>query len=388
MQQLPSSLVHVTVPECFAPSQWQQLEACPLSVWAQAPGALPESAEVIIGRILHDVRERFVATKPTPNAPALSTILSNIVEAYEKRLRSNPTTASLAPIAEMFGRRKWVDAEARLRKWAAELPIQKATRPARNRQNNSSSAVGATLAFGEERTWYVPELRLRGRPDQAWIAADGCVEIVDYKSGNVVDRQGVHASIVTQLQLYALMAEHVTGRTVRLFVHGRQRIAIEWNDSEKAKIVVRVQSFSDTYPIGAVLPVTEGSEAGSHCVGCRLRAQCPRYLRDIPSWWPNTGEHPRPLSLDAWGVVSSSRRDSLGWTLHLDDPVGRSVEISGIADRHEVDSAATGRYVYGFGLAAGEDQFMHGRPLHPRAFHERSPSPRWRSAPCSTFYVR
>jgi hypothetical protein len=44
--------------------------------------------------------------------------------------------------------------------------------------------------------------------------------------------------------------------------------------------------------------------------------------------------------------------------------------------------------VYAFGLAAGEDQFMHGRPLHPRAFHEHSPSPRWESAPCPRFYVR
>lgn len=388
MRQLPAPIVEVEVPESFAPSRWEQLEACPLSVWSQNLGVLPDTIEMIVGRILHDVRARFVASSTERDSIGLSSLLRDTVAEYEQRLRSDAETACLTPITQVFGGRKWIDAEARLRRWSASVPIQK-KRPHQvgHSQGEPFTTLRPTLSFGMERSWNVPALRLRGRPDEAYIAQDGSVEIVDYKSGNVVDREGVHSSIVTQLHLYALMAEHVTGRSVRLFVHGRQRISIEWDDSSRDRTAERLRSVATKYAPRHVLPATEVSNPGSHCVGCSLRAQCRRYLRETPVWWPNTGAHPRPLPLDVWGTLRTRGRDSVGSILHLDDPAGRRVVIAGIDHRHGVETIHADEDVYAFGLAAGEDQFMHGRSLHPRAFHERSGSPRWDSSPCPRFYV-
>jgi CRISPR/Cas system-associated exonuclease Cas4 (RecB family) len=387
VDQLPTPIVEVEVPESFAPSQWEQLEMCPLSVWAQNRGALPESVEITVGRILHDVRAHFVASTEGQDAPRLASLLSDTVAEYEQRLRSDPATACLTPIRQVFGRRKWSDAEARLRRWSTAPPIQRGPRQGGHSLGESLTTVRPTISFGVERPWNVPALRLRGRPDEACVAPDGSIEIVDYKSGSIVDRQGVRSSVATQLHLYALMAEYVTGRSVRLFVHGRQRISIEWDESRRAQTSERVQSASIKYSPGTVLPANQVANPGSHCVGCRLRAQCPRYLHEAPTWWPNTGAHPRPLPLDVWGTLRARGRDSVSSILHLDDPAGRRVVISGIDRRHGVDTIVADEEVYAFGLAGGEDQFMHGRPLHPRAFHERSPSPRWESAPCPRFYV-
>ena len=219
------------------------------------------------------------------------------------------------------------------------------------------------------------------------IAPDGGLESVDYKSGNVLDREGVLPPVVDQLHLYALMSESLTERPIRLSVQGRQRIPIEWGESERAAIASRLSSLSDGYPVGELLDANTVARPGSNCVGCRLRPQCGSYLHAVPSWWPNTGEHPRPLPLDSWGTVRRRSPDPLGATLHIEDAAGRTVLISGIDPRHGVETADAGDEVYGFTLAAGEDQLMHGRWLHPRAFHERSPSARWRSA-SPAFYTR
>jgi len=348
---------------------------------------LPESIEMIVGRVLHEARERYTSTAGTAGAEGVSTLLKGIVQEYEERLGSDPATASLTPLAHVFGRRKWIDAEIRLRKWAG-TSVRQARQDAQRlvgQFSASASALGET-PLGIERTWSVPSLRLVGRPDLARLADDGAIEIIDYKSGNIFDRDGIHQSIVTQLKLYALMANFITGRNIRLFVHARQNVAIEWNELEKAKLSERVESLSNGYVAGIVMPATAVSSPGTHCIGCRLRAQCPRYLREMPDFWPNNGENPRPLPLDAWGVVRDQVRDSRGWTLNLDDPAGRQVVISGIDERHGIHEGRLGRNVYAFALAGGEDRLMHGRSLHPRAFHEHSPSPRWESSPCPTFY--
>lgn len=389
VHQLPAPIVEVEVPESFVPSQWEQLEACPLSVWSQSLGTLPESVEMLVGRILHDVRAQFIARGAERDAPSLSSLLAATTAEYEQRLRSDPATACLTPIADAFGRRKWFDAEARLRIWSATLPTQYRRKREQGHTEGAPFATHRpTISFGVERPWNAPALRLRGRPDEAYIAADGAIEIVDYKSGRVIDREGVHSSIATQLQLYALMAEHLTGRTVRLFVHGRGRIPIEWDESNRARIAERVSLTSARYLPKAVQAAKEVSRPGAHCVGCRLRPQCPRYLREVPAWWPNTGENPRPLPLDAWGRLRNCGRDRLGNVVHLDDPAGRRVVISGIDMRHRIETIRPDEELYVFGLAAGEDQFMHGRALHPRAFHEQSPSARWTSSPCPMFFVR
>ncbi len=359
---------------------------CPLSVWARDLGVIPESVEAIAGRVLHEVRQRVARTAPAPTPSEISTIMGSVLEACEERLRRDPATAALVPLAQVFGRRKWVDAAARLHRWAGDRSPHRAAPPSRQSASGSIPIADAVLPLGDERSWHVPALRLSGRPDHAALASDGAVEIVDFKSGNIFDREDVRSSVVTQLHLYALMAQHVTGRPVRLFVHGRRRVSIEWNDTARGMVSERLTTFSTKYPAGRLLSASEVSHPGSQCVGCRLRAQCSGYLSGVSVWWPNTGTNPRPLPLDAWGTVLSCDRDAAGWTLRLSDPIGRTVVISGIDDRHGVKDVQKGEEIFAFGLGAGEDEFMHGRALQPRSFHEHSPSPRWRSSPCAQFH--
>ncbi len=347
---------------------------------------LPEPIETVVGSILHDVRAKFAEASSVGQVGNLSQMLKEVLRERETELRTSSTTACLTPIRQVFGARKWADVEVRLRKWSHDI---EARQPEKRSATDLSSVPTSApaISFGIERHWRVPALRLRGRPDEAVIAHDGVIEIIDFKSGNPVDREGVRSAIVLQLHLYALMAEHVTGRRVRLFVHGRQRVPIEWDGPPREAVVQRLSSLSAAYPAGDSVLANEVSRPGPHCVGCRLRSQCSRYLHDVPAWWPNVRDNPRPLPLDVWGVVRTLGEDERGSTLHLDDAAGRQVVVSGISPRHGVEGLKPNATVFAFGLAAGEDVFMHGRSLHPRAFHEISPSPRWTSARCPMFFV-
>ena len=57
------------------------------------------------------------------------------------------------------------------------------------------------------------ELRLRGRPDWSAPASDGCIEVVDFKTGRIADLDGkLLEDHVVQVQLYALMIESIDPR--------------------------------------------------------------------------------------------------------------------------------------------------------------------------------
>jgi hypothetical protein len=78
--------------------------------------------------------------------------------------------------------------------------------------------------------------------------------------------------------------------------------------------------------------------------------------------------------------LNGYRREAAGWTVRLLDRAGRDVVVRGLKDSHGLDAASVDSEVFLFNLEATEDLAVHGRKVQPRAFHERSPSTRWRHA--------
>ena len=88
----------------------------------------------------------------------------------------------------------------------------------------------ACVGLGPEAWICSPELRIRGRADQVEWAPDGVLEISDFKSGFVAERdEGTIPGYALQLGLYGLAAEAVvTPSGMRLCVEGAERTRIEW----------------------------------------------------------------------------------------------------------------------------------------------------------------
>ena len=394
VSELPRPIEHVAVPELFAPSTWFRMERCALSVWAKGEWALPDSVKAVVGRVLHAAREEVLrrALVGPDNTQAVRGVIDAARLAEERQVEAF-VDASVVSLVESYGARRWLQRTLWLEAWARGLPLRSApfSRPQVLRATDPPTGGASShdrFALGAEQWWVSTDLRLRGRPDEAQLTESGQIEITDYKTGFVVSREGHMApSIETQLRLYLLMAETLTGRRAQGIVQGALSISVPWDDDLRDTTRRQVSRITQNYPSNATLDALQTATPGVHCSGCGLRPRCRSYLRQAPTWWPNTGDHPRPLPADTWGRVSSIKHEQIGVTVRLEDAAGRRVVVRGLNPARQMAHAATGTMLFLFDLESTEDGTLHGRRMHPRLFHERSPGPRWPSARTTSAYV-
>lgn len=355
-----------------------------MAVWGQGDAVLPATVEAIVGRLFHAVRDAVLrrGLLGAQNTETVRDVIRAMKVEEEQRLVTVDGCSALIPLEQSIGQRRWLELTAGLIAWArvtattstVSLRYESTARP------DDVTEPGDTISFGPERQWISTVLRLRGRPDESAVAADGAVEVTDYKTGNVTDDEGsLRPSVETQVQLYLLMAEVLTGRPARGRIIGDRVTPVRWGDREREAIRVRLFTMNEAFPPGAHSRPSEVAKAGPHCIGCRLRPRCPTYFESVPPWWTEGHAQPRPLPFDTWGTVTSYEEHE-DITLRIRDAGRRSVIVRGLSPRPGLDSGCVDSELYLFNLQSSEDLNHHGRRLHPQAFHERSPGPRWPSA--------
>lgn len=357
---------------------------CPMSVWGQNEAVLPDTVEAIVGRLLHAVRDTILQQQllGPAHTQKVRDILRETKNSEEQRLASVDGCATLVPLETSIGHRRWLELSSRLISWA-KSSVPTSARPPKDRRVASDRATddgGDAISFGAEQRWTSSELRLRGRPDESVLAADGAVEVTDYKTGVVIDEEGRLAHAVeTQVQLYLLMAEVLTGRDVRGRVVSDRVTVVSWGEPERDALKARLSAASEAFPADAQLRSADVAKAGPHCIGCRLRPRCATYLESAPQWWSERAENPRPLPFDTWGVVTSYEQQD-GVVLRIRDAGERPVVVRGLSSLHSLAAGVVDQRIFIFSLQPSEDLNHHGRRLHPQAFHEGSPGPRWPTA--------
>lgn len=391
---LPDPLATIAVPEEFHPSSFVQLERCPLSVLGllgrDPRGLLVLHPTTFFGLVLHHARQQ-VAEGHWGTArdaqQAAREILAGAVGDAEAALSSSQATEGLVPLRESVGRRTWNSRNREFERWADGVTsVGKNEPPVRFTLNpwfvSTASADSHQTTLGSEQTLSNRALRLRGRPDWSARVDKSLIEVVDFKSGRIMDADGrLLDEHVVQVQLYTLMLEATFPEAeVRPYLERVERVEVPWGDEERIRVMTRLKEASTRLPAGSRLEATELARPGEHCIRCRLRPMCPAYLSTAPSWWPDEHDSPRPLPLDVWGKVTSvvSQGDDLG--VRLVDAGGRRVRIDGIDRRHRVAAVKRGEPAWFFDLQASEDRRQHGALVQPRNFHEHPPGPRWRPA--------
>ena len=392
---LPRRIVSVEAPEAFHPSSFVRLEECPLSVLgvrsARESEILVVHPTAYLGVVLHHVRQEVLEGRwgaSTTARAAADAIFKAALSEVEAALAVEPATAGLVPLRTAVGRRKWRTRTQDLWAWADSVPSVGTAAPPRLVAVLGARGLRATPAvdsvdLGTERSLSSHVLRLRGRPDWSGGGGRGRVAIVDFKSGQVFDRDGnLLEEHVTQLQLYALIVEEARPDVrVSLYLEQGARIPVPWGAGPRERIRARLASMSARVPRGARLPSSDVADPGTHCRRCRIRPCCPAYLATAPPWWPDRVENPRPLPLDVWGEIKSAKTDPTGGlSIRLEDAAGRAVRVDGLAPRHGAGSLVPGEQVWLFDLESSEDRSQHGVIVQPRNFHERPPGPRWSEA--------
>jgi len=357
-------------------------------VWAATSHdpLLHDSAAALFGTMLHSVRHRFLIDpdRTTPRRELVLQLVGTETRALEVRMAAEGRLG-VVPLRSAIGRRKWDDRIRRLRLWADNVERW----PERYQQIRTASPNAFLKTFedtynafaeGPEPRWQAATLRLRGRPDEA-RSIGGVLSITDLKTGTPFAQSGEFATeIVTQLHLYALMAENLSpGTPVRLFVQHSRKDPVPWDEATRVDIRRRHTSLLERFPVGAALNAPTAASPGPHCAGCRFRPACAAYLTQAPRWWTNDPGNPRPLPFDVWGTVSKMATDELV-QLEIRDPLGRMVQVEGLRRDRDWSSVSPGTTVYLFGLEPTEDTTRHGARIHPRNFHEATPGAPWKDA--------
>ena len=383
---LPTAIREIRVPAFFSPSRWSSAHLCPVTDWGTAIAGylLPESPEMVFGTVVHRARQRFLCEPlgPRSQVEAMNQIFEEETTKEEARL-STEGNGAIVPLSKSVDWLRWADQRRRLQSWA-EHTTAKGTLPkggSRHRASPSSHELDS-FALGVEPWWQSSALRLKGRPDEAWLSDDGSIEIVDYKTGWVFNDDGrLVKSIETQLHLYALMAEALApGHNVRLFVQHARREPVPWNEMTRLIAQDGLRALADQFPAASVIDGVEAARPGLHCKGCRLRPSCTAYHSTAPAWWHNKSTSPRPLPLDVWGHIDRIEQDKVGVTVSLEDAAGRRVRIEGLAEDRRLIDVDRGDELFFFGLQPTEDTFRHSSKIHPVNFHERSPGKPWPEA--------
>lgn len=389
LRKLPPAIEAVAIPRYFSPSQWTRMESCPLSVWSRGFPTLPEPIETTVGRIFHRAREIVLDQAVPSECPeeladeALSVALAEVVGQDESK-----PDAKRDSIQIELGRCRWIDLVGDLRRWAvsARSLESKPLRRLRPRKTSDDSRrvlerLPDQISFGAERTWVSNALRLCGRPDQSWRDDDLSVEVRDYKSSGAVFLEGsAHEAAHVQVRLYLLMAEVLTACNARGFLVGRSLTPVRWDSATREELVARVHAAQSAFPPREEADSRALGRPGSHCRCCDLRPSCNGYLSTVPTWWRDHGTPPRPLPLDVWGHIERLVKDSDGVCVWLRDAAARLVVIRGLSPTWQLDQIRTSDTIHFFGLEPTEDLVIHGRRVHPTAFHESTRSPGRRCA--------
>jgi RecB family exonuclease len=384
----PAHIERVRVPRYLSPSRFVELRQCPLRVFVRAnlaSAVLPPAPGALFGILLHHVREQLSRGRwGEANTPrdALERTLATATEQMDRILESTPATSRLVPLAGVVGRVRWNTRLFDLRTWAERLRVRPSRVPPYPIKNVEDENVleervedAPRLEVGPEAWVVCPTFRLLGRVDEIMEADDGALELSDFKSGVVSDDEGdVLEHHAVQVRLYALAVEELaTGRLVRIYLEGAERLQVPWTPDVRASCAEQLGEMLGRFPAGAVLAAKDLAQPGTWCRSCRLRPGCSAYLETAPTWWMNVGNAPRPLPWDVWGAIETVQMEGGTLTLQIRDSAERAVRVQGLDLRRGIGDLNAGDGIFLFDLKPTEPTIHHGARLQPRNFHELPP---------------
>lgn len=246
-------------------------------------------------------------------------------------------------------------------------------RPGRsNTSSSSASGVATERRTGSEVPLVSESLGLRGSADLI-SEVDGGVEIVDFKTGSVLDANGeVRRSYRLQLLAYALMVREREPKVrISLVLDNGTRTLVACDDGALSEARVEIDRMVSALPDGDDVAPTNLAEPGPDCISCSLRSSCPDYLAAAPTWWRNVPREIERAPYDSWGEVRTASFDGVR-RVTLVDAAGRGVRIDRLSSFHDLSDVREGDKLWFFGLnpETVKRGFGGERP-HPRLFHDR-----------------
>jgi hypothetical protein len=218
-------------------------------------------------------------------------------------------------------------------------------------------------------------LRLKGRIDEiARKQPGGTIEVIDYKTGRILDDDGTLSSrIVFQVRLYGLaVLECLPHVVVQPYVRsGEEYHAIPFDPEDIRQTENDHRALLARLSPGQSHHADSLAELGPHCRTCQIRHVCPRYRTEaVPLWIKPIANF--SLALDICGsIVKREKSDDGTSTLTLRDPADRLIKIHRLClPDDQIRELMQFRRVWFFNLCSHEGGLKGGAWHHPRNFYQ------------------
>jgi hypothetical protein len=267
-------------------------------------------------------------------------------------------------LAEVIGAAEWSGFRAWVLRCCENRDVR-TEKPASMKSGPAKTGVEVPLSSAA--------LRLRGRADRIRRLEANTYEIRDYKSGAVLDEDGVvKDSIALQLRAYGLMfLESEPRARVLLVVDIGKELPVAFDDAVREESRARIEGLISNLPTAGNRPMHSIAKPGADCLGCRVRHICQVYLHHAPAWWVRYPGDGGRIANDTWGVVTAVSGGTSSVDVALTDASGRRVCIDRLDRRHGITASAVGRQLWFFDLeGSGPNRDFRGQRYHSRVFHE------------------
>jgi len=218
-------------------------------------------------------------------------------------------------------------------------------------------------------------LGLSGSADLITTAPDGVAEVVDYKTGDVMDSDGsVRPEYALQLQAYGLMLlELEPAVSVRLILDNGTRTEVPSSQTDLELARQSILRLKSLLPTGGLVNTSDLASPGPACQHCPVRAGCSAYKKRAPEWWSRTNA-PDFVPMDIWGRVKNWKlTGSKVCDVELEDASGhlRVVRNLGLARLSGgVLRPGDGLWFFALKPVPANRRGRSGQILHPRAFFD------------------
>jgi hypothetical protein len=168
-------------------------------------------------------------------------------------------------------------------------------------------------SLGAEKWFELAKFELAGKIDLSYLDDEGVIHVVDFKSGKVIDDEGLpKEEYLLQIGVYGLMVEDSTSHpNLLLELIGSHT---SWSgcldESLRGRVVDLITYAKNNLPLNKEINASEISITGDHCLSCRSRFACGKYVNAL-----NKRVHGEESSIcspcDVTGVVkkTSTRGD-------------------------------------------------------------------------------
>lgn len=341
----------------------------------------PSSPQAAFGRVVHSLmdlaaRGHIAATEREPHR--MASLLDELLRQEEARLAAAQVRSPYGEIRAGFTAQQWT----KKRHLAITRTMQVlASRPTDAPQPEASRRTGISLTqsmqcpnfAASELPLESVKLRLKARLDFLRVLSRGLVEVIDFKSGNVLDGDGeIEEVTALQLRLYGLLLLELSpGTRLELRVvsgAGTTDVTFSPEDVEKTRSWLAQRIFG--LSAGEHVEANSLAVVGPQCRGCTARLVCPGYRKAVPELWKRT-DLTMELPIDIAGTVLEIESNAEQTTLRIEDLAGRVAKIHRLSPSlYSPTQFARDSVFWFFNLSSNEARPLRGTWRHPRNFHD------------------